>query len=285
MPDRMIRESIRTSTKINSLSDFEFRLWTYLLTYVDDYGIGKAEPALIKGMVLPLRENVTKSDIKNALQKMADTGMIDLYKVDGDSYVCFPNWGTYQRIQTKRSKYPSINEATERYVPGKSTVNHGDSRWITVSHGGSRWNTVSHGNPPLETKPNRNQIENKKKPNQGENPAEGVLEMDENGNGIVFDDRSMKIDPSPFELFWSLYPKHTKKNAAMGAFTNALIGTDGNADVIINGLKRVIDLQWSHWPADRQRFIPDAVNWLKDGCWTDEIEPEKESAITGGLPF
>ena len=35
---RVIKESIRTSKKVNALSDFEFRLWIYLITYADDFG-------------------------------------------------------------------------------------------------------------------------------------------------------------------------------------------------------------------------------------------------------
>ena len=34
MPNRLIKETIRTSKRINSLSDFEFRAWTYLIDVV-----------------------------------------------------------------------------------------------------------------------------------------------------------------------------------------------------------------------------------------------------------
>ncbi|MBQ7825187.1 MAG: hypothetical protein IJ337_02390 [Clostridia bacterium] len=48
MPNRVIKESIRTSKGVNSLSAFQFRLWVYLITYVDDYGRGSADPELLK---------------------------------------------------------------------------------------------------------------------------------------------------------------------------------------------------------------------------------------------
>ena len=118
MPSRIIKESIRTSKTINALTDFQFRVWTYLITYVDDYGRGSADPELLKGLVFTRRKRVTESDIAKALAELADMGCICLYEIDGESYFCFPNWGVHQRIQTKRSKFPE---------PRESTVSHGES--------------------------------------------------------------------------------------------------------------------------------------------------------------
>lgn len=115
---RMLKESIRTSKTVNALSDFQFRLWAYLITYVDDYGRGSADPELLKGLVFPRRKGVTEAQIKDALTVLANTGMITLYKVDGESYFYFPKWGKHQRIQAKYSKFPE---------PPKSTVSHRES--------------------------------------------------------------------------------------------------------------------------------------------------------------
>lgn len=119
MPNRIIKDSIRTSKSVNSLSDFEFRVWTYLITYVDDYGRGSADPELLKGFVFPRRKGVTEQQISTVLASLATTGMITLYEVDGESFLCFPNWDKHQRIQSKKSKFPA---------PQKSTVSYGDSR-------------------------------------------------------------------------------------------------------------------------------------------------------------
>lgn len=135
MGNRMIKDSIRTSRTVNAMTDFQFRVWVYLITYVDDYGRGSADPELIKGLVFPRRKRLSESDIEKALAELAGMGCISLYDVDGESYFCFPNWGKHQRIQTKKSKYPS----PENGVPRNFTVTHGES--------------------PPETKPNRNQIE------------------------------------------------------------------------------------------------------------------------------
>lgn len=118
MPNRIIKESIHGSEKLNSLSDFQYRLWVGLITYVDDYGRGDARPAIIKGTVFPLRDRLTVKSIQDALLALANAGCVNLYEVDGKPYLYFPNWEAHQRIQTKKSRFPA---------PRDSTVSHGDS--------------------------------------------------------------------------------------------------------------------------------------------------------------
>lgn len=123
MPNRIIKDSIRTSKTVNAMTDFQFRLWVYLITYVDDYGRGSADPELLKGFVFPRRKGVTESTIEKALLDLANTGSVLLYDVDGEPYFCFPNWSDHQRIQTKKSKYPAPDNEKSRLV----TVSHGES--------------------------------------------------------------------------------------------------------------------------------------------------------------
>lgn len=107
MPNRLIKESIRTSKSIAALSDFEFRVWVYLITYVDDYGRGSADPELLKGLVFPRKKGLTEGQISKALEGLANTGIIKVYNVDGESYFCFPNWDKHQQIRAKKSRFPA----------------------------------------------------------------------------------------------------------------------------------------------------------------------------------
>ena len=122
MPNRIIKDTLRTSKNVNLLTDFQFRVWVYLITYVDDYGRGSADPELLKGLVFTRRRGVTEQQISKALADLANAGMITLYEVDGESYLYFPNWDKHQRMQTKKSKFPAPDNATRC-----STVNHGES--------------------------------------------------------------------------------------------------------------------------------------------------------------
>jgi hypothetical protein len=106
LPNRVIKESIRTSKSVNSMTDLQFRLWTYLITYVDDYGRGSADPEILKGFVFPRRKGMTEQTIAKTLAELATAGSIILYQVDGESYLCFPNWERHQTIRNKRSKFP-----------------------------------------------------------------------------------------------------------------------------------------------------------------------------------
>lgn len=107
MPNRIIKESIRISKNVNSMSDFQFRLWIYLITYVDDYGRGSADAEILKGFLFPRRKRVTETDIAKGLNDLAGMGCILLYEIDGESYFCFPNWGNHQRIRNCREKFPA----------------------------------------------------------------------------------------------------------------------------------------------------------------------------------
>lgn len=105
MPNRIIKDSIRTSDKVNALTDFQFRLWVSLIVSVDDYGRGDARPAVIKGSCFPLR-NVSAKEIEKALNALNAAGCIEFYTVEGRPYFYFPKWGEHQRIRNSRGKYP-----------------------------------------------------------------------------------------------------------------------------------------------------------------------------------
>lgn len=110
MPNRIIKESLCSSEKIASLSDFEFRLWVGLITQVDDAGRGDARPAIIKGRVFPFRERLSIKDIDAALQALEAKGCVSLYTVDGKPYFLFPGWVKHQRVRDCKPKYPEPPE-------------------------------------------------------------------------------------------------------------------------------------------------------------------------------
>lgn len=113
MPNRIIKDTISKSEKISGLTDFQFRLWVHLITYVDDYGRGDARPAIIKGTCFPFRDRMTNKDIEKGLAELAGAGCVALYKADGKPYLYFPNWEQHQRVRQKVSKCPSPADCDE----------------------------------------------------------------------------------------------------------------------------------------------------------------------------
>lgn len=110
MPNRIIKDSIRSSDSINELTWFEEVLFYRLIVSCDDYGRFDGRPAIIKGTCFPLKDNVTVESIKKALNKLATTGLVVPYNVCGKSYLALPSWERHQSIRAKKSKYPSPDE-------------------------------------------------------------------------------------------------------------------------------------------------------------------------------
>lgn len=109
LPNRIIKETICSSDKIAQLKDFDFRVWISLILLADDYGLGDARPAIIKGRAFPLRDRLTNKEIECSLKNLAAASCVNLYEVDGRPYYQFPNWSQHQQIRARKSKYPAPN--------------------------------------------------------------------------------------------------------------------------------------------------------------------------------
>lgn len=110
MPNRIIKESIRTSDSINDLSWFEECLFYRLIVSCDDYGRFDGRPAIIKGTCFPLKEGVTTKNIESALSKLTSAGLVKRYVVDGKPYLSLPSWGQHQTTRAAKSKYPNPDD-------------------------------------------------------------------------------------------------------------------------------------------------------------------------------
>ena len=106
MPNRIIKESIRTSDSINELSWFEEVLFYRLIVSCDDYGRFDGRTAIIKGTLFPLKD-VTKTDIEKALDRLSAVGLVAHYEVEEKPYLQLIYWEKHQNVRAKKSKYPS----------------------------------------------------------------------------------------------------------------------------------------------------------------------------------
>lgn len=106
MPNRIIKESIRTSETIDKLSPFEETLFYRLIVSCDDYGRFDGRASIVKGSCFPLKDGITRKNIEDALEKLASVGLVNLYEVDGKPFLLLPSWSKHQNIRAKKSKYP-----------------------------------------------------------------------------------------------------------------------------------------------------------------------------------
>jgi len=197
MPNRILKESIHTSEKINALTDFQFRLWASLLVYVDDYGRGDARIAVIKGSCFPLRERITNRDVEAALRVLADTGCVSLYEVDGRPYLYFPTWESHQTVRNQKSKFPAPEEALESTCEQLKSIESNCMQLKSIESNCSRNPIQSNPNPNTESE---SESEGAELPCGPSEPAPGEFSIPLN-DGSVYE-----VPRADVDAFMRLYP-------------------------------------------------------------------------------
>lgn len=107
MPNRILKESVCTSDKIDRLSWFEEVLFYRLIVNCDDYGRFDGRAAIIKNRLFPLKEGITMESVSEAVKKLAQVGLVMLYACEEKPFLCLPTWNDHQNVRAKRSKYPA----------------------------------------------------------------------------------------------------------------------------------------------------------------------------------
>ena len=106
MPNRIIKESIKTSDNIDKLNWFEEVVFYRLLTTVDDYGCYDGRAIVLKNELFPTKETVTKKQVEDAIIKLESVGLLVRYTENERPYIYLPTWDSHQRVRNKHRKYP-----------------------------------------------------------------------------------------------------------------------------------------------------------------------------------
>lgn len=114
MPNRIIKESARTSPTLDALSHGAERLWWRLVPTADDYGRFDADPRVVLGTCFPLRvgnsRGITLGRVEAWLQELAtdhgDGPGVCLYEVAGRRYGVLLKWFNHQRRRDSKPKFP-----------------------------------------------------------------------------------------------------------------------------------------------------------------------------------
>lgn len=110
MPNRILKESICTSDKIERLSAFAEIFFYRLIVNADDFGRMDGRAAVLRSRLFPLKD-VRNSQIEDALRELATVELVSTYIVDGKPFVSLPAWDRHQQIRAKKSKYPAPEQA------------------------------------------------------------------------------------------------------------------------------------------------------------------------------
>lgn len=110
MPNRIIRESCRTSPTLALLSDGAERLFWRLTTFADDHGRFEAAAPIVRGGCLPMIRRVTDGMVDRWMVELEGANLIQHYMVGGKLFGFFTTWQTHQRVRSATSKYPAPSD-------------------------------------------------------------------------------------------------------------------------------------------------------------------------------
>lgn len=105
MPNRLVRDGILTSRRVDALTDAEEVFYRRLMSVVDDFGRFFASADLIISACYPLRvKRVSAKMIESRLQALESNRLITRYQASGEPYLELIDFR--QQVRTVKSKYP-----------------------------------------------------------------------------------------------------------------------------------------------------------------------------------
>ena len=107
MPNRIIRESARSSRTLALCIDDALTMWPLLITCSDDFGCFDAHPAIVRGACFPyLMDRWTEPRVEGALDSLASVAMIVRWDAGGRRLGCFVHFEKHNRRRSSNRKYP-----------------------------------------------------------------------------------------------------------------------------------------------------------------------------------
>jgi hypothetical protein len=108
MPNRIIRDSARTSPTLDALSDGAERCFWRLVTVADDYGRFDADPRVVLAGCFPLRVGrLEVGQVTGWLEELIAVGLVQTYEVGERRYGVFVAADKYFTRRARHSKYPA----------------------------------------------------------------------------------------------------------------------------------------------------------------------------------
>ena len=104
---RFISKAISLDEKVNSLSDDTCRLFfTWLITHLDCEGRMHGDPVTVKSIVFP-RRSISPRKVDKYLKELEKSELLFRYFVNGNQYLCAPNFEKHQVGLRKTQESPS----------------------------------------------------------------------------------------------------------------------------------------------------------------------------------
>jgi len=118
---RMLNKHICIDKVVHALSNDTCRLaFTWAIAHLDRDGRMPGDPAVVKGLVFPRREDITNSHVEGFIKEWAEKQLVVWYEARGDKWLFFP------KFRKNQAKLRYEQEAESRIPPPEEgeTVNN-----------------------------------------------------------------------------------------------------------------------------------------------------------------
>ena len=105
---RSLWTTISTSMKLSQVSLKAALVYTWAIPHFDDEGYLDGDPRILKGKVVPLRDEINTEDIGKITQELIEVGLWVVHKVNGNLYIQDPVFNDYQTFHGVRKKPSKI---------------------------------------------------------------------------------------------------------------------------------------------------------------------------------
>jgi hypothetical protein len=107
MPNRILKDSIRTSDTIDTLSEEVENCFYRLLVTADDFGRMDARLPILRANCYPLRlATIDDAEMARRVNALIDAGLVWLYESNGRPYLQVTTWERHQQRRASHSKFP-----------------------------------------------------------------------------------------------------------------------------------------------------------------------------------
>ena len=126
---RMINSKITSDILINKLSDDTSRLaFTWLIAFADVEGRTYGDPAMLRSMLFPRRDDVSIEQISKYIAEWEESGLVIWYEAEGDKWIQVPSFTKNQpnlrkeREQTRDIPAPELVRSDDGVTPEQLPV-------------------------------------------------------------------------------------------------------------------------------------------------------------------
>jgi len=94
---RFLNKEICIDRKVNELSCYESMLaFTWIIPHLDCNGLTYGDPAVVRSMVFPRRNDITLEQMESYINEWQEKGLINIYTKGDEKYIWFPNFAKHQ---------------------------------------------------------------------------------------------------------------------------------------------------------------------------------------------